>query len=131
MDSKILLAGTTPGPWEAYRDELSGYFVDTALGTESTNGHVIADDILGEQAEANARLIAAAPQLAREHTALSERVVVLEGERDGYMAALRWVYENGLPHDSERPDFVNRAFSDAFAPVRAALKGCDALGGAK
>lgn len=36
---------------------------------------------------------------------------------------LRWIFRNGLKHSSNRPDFVNKAFSDAFAAERAALKG--------
>lgn len=44
----------TPGPWEAYRARFTEYGVRSAIGI----------DITTEQTEANARLIAAAPDLA-------------------------------------------------------------------
>lgn len=59
-----LREGFTPGPWQAFRDRHNeSYVIDTALGRASTNVTVIADDIRGEQRHANARLIAAAPEL--------------------------------------------------------------------
>jgi hypothetical protein len=57
-------AGFTPGPWQAFTDRHGqSYCIDTDLGRASTNVTVIADDIRGEQRHANARLIAAAPEL--------------------------------------------------------------------
>ncbi len=56
----------TPGPWAAFRREsgkVAGYYIDTALGVDSDNNYVIADNIVGRHAEANAHLIAAAPEL--------------------------------------------------------------------
>jgi hypothetical protein len=54
----------TPGPWAAINDSDGfGWFIDTAPGVDSTNEYVIADEILGQDAEANACLIAAAPEL--------------------------------------------------------------------
>lgn len=44
----------TPGPWTAFKDMLGKWHVD------HEDGHCI---IQGEKAEANARLIAAAPEL--------------------------------------------------------------------
>ena len=49
-------------------------------------------------------------------TAQAQRIAELE-------KTLRWIFRNGLKHSSNRPDFVNKAFSDAFAAERAALKG--------
>jgi hypothetical protein len=61
----IPIAGHTPGPWQAYASvqKERGYLIDTALLTDSTNGYVIADNVCGHQAAANAALIAAAPDL--------------------------------------------------------------------
>lgn len=44
-------------------------------------------------------------------------------DNGSYEAALRWIYENGFRHSSDCPEFVNVAFNDAYAPVRAAAKG--------
>lgn len=55
----------------------------------------------------------AARSIAEALTTLTAEV----GQRD---EALRWVFKNGLPHDTKRPDFVNQAFSDAYAEIRRA-----------
>jgi hypothetical protein len=55
----------TPGPWQFFPSvsaERSGV-IDTAIGVDSTNGTIIAEVVRGKQFEANARLIAAAPDM--------------------------------------------------------------------
>lgn|SRR4051812_43419633 len=68
----------TKGPWQAFRDsDVGRWLIDTAPGVESTNQYVIADDIIGPDAEANARLIAAAPEL---YTAVVELLMTDDGD---------------------------------------------------
>jgi hypothetical protein len=65
VPASIPNAAHTPGPWQAFKSSSrgGGYVIDTALGVESTNEYVIADRVIGAQADGNARLIAAAPEL--------------------------------------------------------------------
>ena len=55
----------TPGPWQSFPSvsRVRPFVIDTAIGTDSTNGTVIAEVPRGKQGQANANLIAAAPDL--------------------------------------------------------------------
>jgi hypothetical protein len=48
---------------EKHSLKVKGFMIDTDFGNHAENGYVIADHVFGESAEANARLIAAAPEL--------------------------------------------------------------------
>lgn len=69
----------TPGPWET-----DGFWVDTVPGREDMQTNFGAPGITDEEIEANAYLIAAAPDLLRE---LRHLVALLEPlEDDGTLA---------------------------------------------
>lgn len=73
----------TKGPWQAFpmeRGGLKGFVIDTALGNDADNAYVIADHIFGEQAEANARLIAAAPDLLSALEAAAETLEAISAQ---------------------------------------------------
>ena len=54
-------------------------------------------------------------------SAQQREIAELRSEREEAYAAMRWVYENGMRPDYDRPQRVSAAFNDAFASVRAAL----------
>jgi hypothetical protein len=85
-------AGFTPGPWTAFprlaRGVHHGYFIDAAVGNDADNGYVIADLIVGRHQEANARLIAAAPELYEALDSLLRTRGVFTHGSDNYMSPL-------------------------------------------
>ncbi len=70
LDASALLGGATPGPWEAREGSGFGVWLVDAIGRRFV---ATMDGKPGVENEANARLIAAAPNLAR-------KVIALEGE---------------------------------------------------
>jgi hypothetical protein len=88
-DVKVLLEGTTPGPWRVGRQDgaPSDHIVDMGeppkapymmlYGRAPATG-VHHSDGPREEVVANCRLIAASPSIARAYVALAERVGVLE-----------------------------------------------------
>lgn len=64
-----LLEGTTPGPWCCVKDEADGYHIGTGPWLQDEDGfdgyHICQTTGCYEEGENDARLIAAAPDLAR------------------------------------------------------------------
>ena len=117
MDSKILLEGTTPGPWEAEQKLDPADLAAPWVGRLSENQYAALScgkDV--EERLANARLIAAAPRLALEHERLVEMV-------EHFIDIIDGTEQTGFDPS------VEQMLMDAADEYRAALKGCDALGG--
>jgi hypothetical protein len=77
----------TPGPWQFFPSvsaERSGV-IDTAIGVDSTNGTIIAEVARGKQFEANARLIATAPDMFEALRRIAE-MTDIEADFDGFEA---------------------------------------------
>jgi hypothetical protein len=89
----------TPGPWQFFPSasatsvtlmaalaaaERSGV-IDTAIGVDSTNGTIIAEVVRGKQFKANARLIAAAPDMFEALRRIAE-MTDIEADFDGFEA---------------------------------------------
>ncbi len=93
LDAVALLEGTTAGPWSEFHgdiiaagDTASDYddYVIAGLGKSTGSRSSVYSPVKAHTREgaANARLIASAPDLAREVIALRARVEVLVGARD-------------------------------------------------
>ena len=75
----------TPGPWREYRDDENCIFrVESRARYAETVANVLGDDA---SAQANARLIAAAPELL-EAAAWAEKELAIHAERDPMCARL-------------------------------------------
>lgn len=88
-DLEALIADTTPPPWEARPAMARPAFV---LGAGEVGFSIFEQFDRAppfEQVVANARLAAAAPDLARECIALRQQVETLTNERDEARAALK------------------------------------------
>lgn len=103
-------SGHTPGPWFLAEDlEPEGSCLSRAvMATDTFIAHVMFDDEDDEQAEANARLIAAAPNLLAAGTVLleaAERHIFgdeCKAERDALRAAIAKAtgsHLKGHPHE--------------------------------
>ncbi len=103
LDAAALLEGTTPGPWEVYacpinggqqaKDELAFQVDSTAeigpsLYLINAGGKCPATTGCGPTSEANARLIAAAPDLARKVIALEAIIAKYASHDDDCDSAL-------------------------------------------
>ena len=78
-------AAFTPGPWEFFPSvsKERPFVIDTKIGVESTNDLIIAEVQRGKQGEANARLIAAAPDLYGRLTEAREAIATLPEDAFG------------------------------------------------
>jgi hypothetical protein len=79
----VSAARFTPGPWQWFPSvsKERRAVIDTAIGVDSTNGTIIAEVERGKQFDANARLIAAAPEL---YDACVDTLDALNRLRDGF-----------------------------------------------
>lgn len=118
VDSKGLLEGITPGPW------LGGSTI-RAAGMGERVGKVAEVAIAFKDSamrDANARLIAAAPQLAKEHALLVEENARLRArgmdELLGLLRSLRPAQPSGKADNR-----LNKAITVVSDELRAALKG--------
>ena len=68
------MSNHTPGPWGSFRDDLSPYCL---VGGASGNGAIIAE-VYGENDDADARIMAAAPDLLDALDVLLARCQVLD-----------------------------------------------------
>lgn len=80
--TKELLEGTTPGPWSYHPHGGSAFYIHAAHMLAPRIAMVCYTDGAHSFHEANARLIAAAPRLARENIALTKQLAVVTKERD-------------------------------------------------
>ncbi len=114
-DAEKLLVGTTPGPWSA----------ETVEETRHPRfGILTAKNVLLAKAwmSADARLIAAAPDLARDNIALREALATLARKYAAAWAALDFAHSEGFewPTDPFGPEAL--AFADpTVVPEYAAL----------
>jgi hypothetical protein len=113
-----LSASFTPGPWELHWHGGFALQVRTALDGDvdsDTGEHIVVggdliatlSDIL--PAEANARLIAAAPSLYADAEFLCARVRELEGDLDGDSHAARQFYGHVIPALARMEDALAEA----------------------
>ena len=104
-DVEALVAGTTPGPW-AVRDQEDGCAYIRVRGTRLGERFKVANALFVppharevEEAVANARMIAAAPTIARAYIALSD-------ENERLREALRSLAEGNLGPAPWQADYL-------------------------
>lgn len=107
-----LLAGTTPGPWAVAYDDQHGQAVVKGEHTEIATCWHHSVGSIEKQMRANARLIARAPDLAKENARLRQREAELSAMVERLREVLRAVREAIADQDD----------CEAEAIIRTALK---------
>lgn len=117
-----LLEGTTPGPWQQFTNDVWGDdgYIGTSPPRKDRTGHVAyvrRGDIEPDQTQANARLIAAAPDLAAAVRDLAD-----ENER------LRSDLGRGLVRDEKvrQAQLNERRAREAYSEIEHQLRTCGA-----
>jgi hypothetical protein len=123
LDAKALLEGTMPGPWELFASNE----VTAADPTGEYDITEVCATYGAHHGEANARLIAAAPRLAREHAQQADEITALKAEiarlreaLDEAVICLSWIASLGY---EGAPDIAMRkAAMASLAKINAALR---------